>query len=121
VSPVSAPKLPPKLGKVEARELQIFWDRFFTSAKYRASLQRRILRGKAPHMEALLHHITYGKPKETRAFSGEGDGILVLQIGDNIVKAQALEDGKVKMLDVGALVLPAATPTNGGDDDAEDG
>ncbi len=32
--------------------------------EYRASLQRRLDAGKAPHMETLLHQYAYGKPKE---------------------------------------------------------
>ncbi len=32
---------------------------------YRRSLQKRLDAGKAPHMEVLLHHYAYGKPKET--------------------------------------------------------
>jgi hypothetical protein len=30
--------------------------------KYLKSLRRRLLAGKAPHMEVLLHHYAYGKP-----------------------------------------------------------
>lgn len=32
---------------------------------YVVSLRRRLDRGSAPHMETLLHHYAYGKPKET--------------------------------------------------------
>ena len=32
---------------------------------YLKSLQKRLDDGKAPHMETLLHHYAYGKPKET--------------------------------------------------------
>ena len=32
---------------------------------YRMNLQARLLEGKAPHMETLLWHYAYGKPKET--------------------------------------------------------
>jgi hypothetical protein len=33
--------------------------------EYVASLQQRIDEGKAPHMETLLFHYAYGKPKDT--------------------------------------------------------
>ena len=34
-------------------------------AQYQASLKKRLIAGKAPHMEVLLHHYAHGKPKET--------------------------------------------------------
>jgi hypothetical protein len=34
---------------------------------YRASLEARLDAGKAPHMETLLHHYAFGKPREDRA------------------------------------------------------
>ena len=33
--------------------------------EYQASLRIRLRRGDAPHMETLLHHYGYGKPKDT--------------------------------------------------------
>ena len=82
------------LHKVQAAELQLFWDRFFTSPEYRENLKSRILEGSANHMEVLLHHMTYGKPKETLDLTARGDGIFVLQIGDRIIKAQMSENGE---------------------------
>jgi hypothetical protein len=38
---------------------------FVEDADYRVSLKMRLKRGTAPHMETLLHHYAYGKPKET--------------------------------------------------------
>ena len=32
--------------------------------EYRKSLKKRLISGKAPHMETLLHHYAFGKPKE---------------------------------------------------------
>jgi hypothetical protein len=37
---------------------------------YHASLTKRLLAGKAPHMEVLLHHYLYGKPKAHVEHSG---------------------------------------------------
>jgi hypothetical protein len=39
--------------------------------KYVASLKVRLESGKAPHMETLLFHYAYGKPKETVQFDGD--------------------------------------------------
>jgi len=44
---------------------------------YVRSLQRRLDAGKAPHMETLLHHYAYGKPKEQVEHSG-ADGAPLL-------------------------------------------
>lgn len=38
---------------------------------YVASLKVRLVEGKAPHMETLLFHYAYGKPKETTELGGE--------------------------------------------------
>ena len=61
---VNVPDLP-KIGKIEAREMQLYWEQFFISADYREGLKARINKGKAAHMEILLHHMVWGKPKET--------------------------------------------------------
>lgn len=44
--------------------MKAFVERFLTDEGYRANLQRRIMAGKAPHMEALLWQHLYGKPKD---------------------------------------------------------
>lgn len=44
------------------REIKEFARTFLESPRYRQSLQRRIVAGKAPHMEILLHHYAFGKP-----------------------------------------------------------
>lgn len=38
--------------------------------KYLASLQHRLMSGKAPHMETLLFHYAYGKPKDITEHQG---------------------------------------------------
>jgi hypothetical protein len=37
---------------------------------YQASLKQRLVEGKAPHMEVLLHHYAHGKPKDTVQVDG---------------------------------------------------
>ncbi len=107
------PGLPKNLGKIDAKEMQLYWDNFFSSASYRDALKRRILSGRAPHMEVMLHHMTYGKPKETLALSAEGDGIFILQIGDTVLKKQVIEGGNIVPLEE-VKVPPALTEGNGG-------
>ena len=85
-------------GRIDAKAAQLFWAEFFASAEYRENLKQRILAGEAAHMEVLLHHLAYGKPKETLALQGEGDGIFILKIGDREVSAQITEGGMVQAL-----------------------
>lgn len=39
--------------------------RLLEDPEYQESLRRRLEAGEASHMETLLHHYAYGKPKET--------------------------------------------------------
>jgi hypothetical protein len=50
------------------REIKAFTSAFLSSRAYIASAKKRVLEGKAPHLEALWHHYAFGKPKETVAF-----------------------------------------------------
>lgn len=52
---------------------------------YKASLRTRLLAGVAPHIETLLWHYAYGKPKETVELQGE---VGVTKIVREIVRAQ---------------------------------
>lgn len=99
-------------GRIDAKEAQIFWDRFFSSTEYRDNLKLRIIAGEAGHMEVLLHHMVYGKPKETLALQGEGDGIFMLRIGDRVIKAQVLDGGEVRALPEGTVLDGEATPVD---------
>ena len=44
-------------------EFKEFWQEFFESEEYRASLKRRVLDGKADHMERYAAELLYGRPK----------------------------------------------------------
>ena len=44
-------------------EIKDFGRSFLMSDKYRETLKRRIMAGAAPHMEVLLHHYSFGKPR----------------------------------------------------------
>src|SRR5262249_37395105 len=45
------------------QEIKEFAREFLMSETYRANLQRRIMAGKAPQMEVLLHQYGFGKPR----------------------------------------------------------
>lgn len=70
---------------------------------YVASLKKRLKSGKAPHMEVLLHHYAYGKPKETVKVEDApvAVAVMVLRTRDDFKKvlgapdleANALPDG----------------------------
>ena len=45
-------------------EIKEFGRNFLMSEEYRAHLERRMMAGKAPHMEVLLHHYAFGKPRD---------------------------------------------------------
>lgn len=47
------------------REIKDIAAGLLSDKNYVESLRRRLTSGKAPHMETLLHHYAYGKPKET--------------------------------------------------------
>lgn len=47
------------------REIKDIASGLLSDPAYVESLRRRLTSGKAPHMETLLHHYAYGKPKET--------------------------------------------------------
>lgn len=46
------------------REIKDIAAGLLSDPAYVESLTRRLRGGKAPHMETLLHHYAYGKPKE---------------------------------------------------------
>ena len=45
------------------QEIKDFARNFLMSEEYRANLKRRLLAGEAPHLEVLLHHYAFGKPR----------------------------------------------------------
>ena len=97
---IDVPEMP-SLKRIDAIELQLFWDQFFMSPEYRENLKARIFKGKAAHMEILLHHMVYGKPKETLALQGAGDGVLILNIGgEQKVSLEVGPDGMAKRKDI---------------------
>jgi len=47
---------------------------------YVESLNRRLLRGSAPHMETLLHQYAYGKPPDKMEITGDDGQPLAMRI-----------------------------------------
>ena len=56
---------------LSTREIKGFAQRFLSSQDYLKSAEKRVLDGKAPHLEVLWHHYGYGKPKETLQVDGQ--------------------------------------------------
>lgn len=78
------------------REVREIAQRLVEDEKYVASLTERLRRGTAPHMETLLFHYAYGKPKD------------VVEV-QQTVPLFALPDGtRVDMAGIGASVGEAA-------------
>lgn len=61
------------LNKATA-EVRGWLEKLMTSKKYRESAERRIVAGKAPHLEGYALQLIGGKPTEHVEVSGEGGG-----------------------------------------------
>ena len=51
--------------------------RLLKDPAYLRSVRERLLEGKAPQLEVLLHHYAYGKPKDTVEQVGRPDQIVI--------------------------------------------
>lgn len=60
------------------RDIQQFSRAVLEDPEYVAALKLRLVEGRAPHMETLLAHYAYGKPKDTLAVEGELPPFVVL-------------------------------------------
>jgi hypothetical protein len=59
------PGRPPGVPNKASSEIKEAARSIVEDAEYVESLKRRVKAGRAPHMETLLFHYAYGKPKET--------------------------------------------------------
>lgn len=59
------------------RDIKAFAQDWLTDPAYLESLRIRLLNGEAPHIETLLYHYGYGKPKETLALEGPMRPVIV--------------------------------------------
>lgn len=61
--PKRGPGRPKGLPNIATREHKEFCRLFLESAEYRISAMKRMLKGKAPHLESLALGYAYGQPK----------------------------------------------------------
>lgn len=59
------------------RDIKVFAVELLTDPAYLESLRARLVSGEAPHMETLLHHYGWGKPKETVAIEGPMRPVII--------------------------------------------
>jgi hypothetical protein len=84
---VPRPKLPPGPGRPKGslnkatREIRDFARSVLESPEYVESLKRRLRQGNAPHMETLLHHYAYGKPRDTLEITGPVEPLRIVIAG----------------------------------------
>jgi hypothetical protein len=79
---------PPGALNKTTREIREAARTLLDRPEYRASLQQRLDAGQAPHMETLLHHYAFGKPKEQMDVDARLSGhttIVMQQLPDALV------------------------------------
>jgi hypothetical protein len=82
------------------QEIKEFARNFLMSEEYRENLKQRILAGAAPHLEVLLHHYGFGKPKSSVEILGPG------LTGAALMKSVTADDVKA-MVDLARQLRPA--------------
>lgn len=73
------------------REIQDAARTLLSRPEYLQSLQERLDKGTAPHMETLLHHYGWGKPKDTLAVESMPPVMVVDELTPEDVAAQLRE------------------------------
>lgn len=98
------------------QEIKEFARSVLMSDRYRRSLVQRIETGKAPHMEVLLHHYAFGKPKHTYvepapAQQSEIEQALELMTTEELREMRDLRTRMDEMLRL-ALARPTTAASN---------
>ena len=62
------------------REIREASRLLLANPEYQASLRARLIAGKAPHMETLLHQYAWGKPKDTTILEGDDSQLPVVKM-----------------------------------------
>ena len=62
-------------------EFKDFWQKFLASTEYRDSLKRRLLDGKADHMERYVAELLYGRPRQELDVT-RNEGLRVFVYGE---------------------------------------
>lgn len=66
------------------QDVREFAQKFIDDEDYKASLRRRVLTGRAPHMEQLIWHYRFGKPRD----------VLDVNLADLVPLRIVIEDAK---------------------------
>jgi hypothetical protein len=74
-----SPGRPKGVPNKATREFKLWAEKFFKSAKYRETLERRLLSGRAPSFEVYAAQLLYGKPKEEIEVTGDEGGPVAYQ------------------------------------------
>ncbi len=75
-------------------EFKGFWQQFLSSTEYRDSLKRRMLDGKADHMERYVAELLHGRPRHEISVKGDQSLTVIVNRGGHAVDVQpALTDG----------------------------
>jgi hypothetical protein len=74
-------------------EFKGFWQQFLVSTEYRDSLKRRMLDGKADHMERYVAELLYGRPRQEIDMNADKSLTIIVNRGGHVLDVQpALED-----------------------------
>ena len=68
------------------RDIQVFARAALSDAQYTAALKRRLLRGDAPHMETLLHHYAFGKPRDVIELGTPPRPLVIELVSDDALR-----------------------------------
>lgn len=85
------PGRPKGTANKATREIKDVAQALLSRPEYRQSLQERLDKGAAPHMETLLHHYAWGKPKDTLAVESLPPLMVVDELTPEDVEAQRIE------------------------------
>jgi hypothetical protein len=103
----SAPRKQPGMVSHRKREVRELALNLVTDPAYLANLYKRIVAGKAPHMEITLWHYAFGKPTDRVRIEAEGHAPAI---------SQAAEQLKLRLQQLAARVradAENATPSSG--------
>jgi hypothetical protein len=94
-------------------EIKEFARNFLMSDRYRRTLERRILAGKAPQIEVLLHHYAFGKPTDKYvepALPARPEANLMSRMTKEEIREMYNLAKKMREIRQTAAARPAASP-----------
>ena len=69
-------------------EFKGFWQQFLASTEYRDSLKRRMLDGKADHMERYVAELLYGRPRQEIDMNADKSLTILVNRGGHLLDVQ---------------------------------